>query len=1672
MSSDTKALRRYQAGVERALGLFDATNEWADYIAFLSRLIKSLQGAPAGADVPLKSTLAKYLAQCLRPSLPAGVHQKALEVYDVVFSLLGRDGLSKDLSLYLPGISHTLSFASLSTRPWFLSLYDEHLLKLPTTTLRPALKAIILSLLPGIEEESSEDFERTLNTLNRLRAAFARDQVEDVFWQSLFLASITSPNRRMGVLMYLIRYLPKLVDDRAYDQPAGKSLEKGLTNFVTVITPEPGLLIRCFATGLQDEQPLVQRGFLDLIVTHIPLSARTLQQKDTAKDLDILVSGAMSIVLKRDMSLNRRLWAWFLGQSEDRITDNVQQNGTQNDAEHGTELGTLNVHGSAYLSRYGLDSIIRTFQKGLETSPSLPTHRARPFRILISLMDRTSIGEPVVDAIFELLFRDLRLYQANAPSQSAFDEVFRSANVFFESIEPRVIAHNIIKLFQGGHLDLIEFIAINFSLDDDELVTHHTPLIAVTLSWNILQRAKKRADADTDGTLEQVTRLLSLILPVPSIPLSDGPASLSQIASPTSVPELNVQSVEKYYGEATLSPPRMKPPGLADVMFTLYENIFGALMEILQDFDQITALENLVSIVDRLLTSFPRPSLVQMTTLINSLSQEDHNEPRTSLVPFATTRSVSMLIASALAVFHDVPKVAFSVAKVIQRLINDFWNRLGPSTPQYHVECVEAIWALRSLSANLYLVDSKILSLLSRDGIEAGDSDQQRILKFNAIWTHTRLPGYLTPALDGDVTDPAANPIVLLKAAVLYILDSATDTVTDPYRQWVSNLSSLTLHFQAVMEGIVLEGADTQNSIVNLRRLLKLLRIAKSSLSLWKDVLSPQGPGLLVLEQSTSIILSESMKDEELHISLEILTLLHEGLDAPLSDSLVKILLGQLGALPIGNKLQDRMLESLQLLVSLGSNEPPPLDLLAMALEIISSPNADPTLEKWITLLCNAIPNYTDLIFFANLLKLTDCFCKRIQRSFTALQSLFELDITRAERKEITTLATTTNPERSITNLLSGLEFILARAHTKIIEATRPSSAARESSADISSNRARANNRLTAILCMQDAIRVCGQLWFWRPLRKQDNISSLSKSFAYISLRLRSRSRRMLEHLIQAETQECLETLMGLWVTAVKNGTNHGFVMNLLESLDGARPKFMMPAIFNAIYGRTNANALDADQRSSLSVDLSALQLVAFLTDYVEALEDDLLEEIWSDCTSFLRDILSNPMPHRQILLRLLGFLAVLCKKMENTNFGDQFRMRRELADSCTRLFTAIFTIKPGGFDESNESLQDTSKGSERIIDRFQSKHGIEIICQALPSMSSVIGEADRTATIYTGISTNITGPALRARSFPSNIGSDMLELLVIMSKAQTVSKVWKKDITDAFNDPRFFQFSPTLAEAGLVPVLSQLTALDKGLMGDVLSRLTAPATAGIMFGVGASSARAEADKQARGNLRRIALSLLANTSDHFMPILSQIITKSEELLGATPTSSPSSGTKGDLFLLLRAVICSFSQNNLASLWPIIDSELRGVFEDIAKKSEATLTQYTWMQAAKLLDLLLLLKPEEFQLHEWLYVTDTIDAIYPPASWDPVAMADSVVLSKAHMVDPPSSTYGGVRRPWLSTDDSRKPDKFLAALGSFFGHLSIRAFEDTYSLDPVDHQACRRDVLTDLFAPDDKIEVK
>ena len=370
----------------------------------------------------------------------------------------------------------------------------------------------------------------------------------------------------------------------------------------------------------------------------------------------------------------------------------------------------------------------------------------------------------------------------------------------------------------------------------------------------------------------------------------------------------------------------------------------------------------------------------------------------------------------------------------------------------------------------------------------------------------------------------------------------------------------------------------------------------------------------------------------------------------------------------------------------------------------------------------------------------------------------------------------------------------------------------------------------------------------------------------------------------------------------------------------------------------------------------------------------------------------------------------------------------------------------------------------------------LSILAVSMHSFIMTLGDSDRINTAISGISTNVVGPLIRSRFFPHNLNHNFMVLLQQMAKVPAAVKVWKKDVSDIFNDPRFFRLQVALIKDVWLDLLRQWILADKDRLAELLGRLPLPSTAGIMFGVGASAARLEADRKAQLNLRRIALLLMSANSDYFVSELPGLLRKLEDLLGATISSSPSSVTRAEIFMVLRALVLKSSASAMASFWPLINTELQEALSAIPRSSQSErYNPYSLLQACKLLDALLVIAPDDFQLLEWLFVTDTIDAVYPPNRWESVALVDEVSqslgtrdvlsLTDSEESDEPVAR-SGLKRPWLISDrirETAKDEIIERVLRPFFDRLSIYVFENTYGMAGVDWEACQDDLLADLF---------
>lgn len=1292
-----------------------------------------------------------------------------------------------------------LSFASLSLRPAFLSLLETHVATLNAAALRPALKALILCLLPGLEEENSEDFDRAFALVDLIKEAVNTSYGDDLgsqgfgnefFWQCFFLASISARSRRQGALIYLSRRLPRLASIKTagnvvtIESVTAASAELLLSPAAeSVVAPEPGLLIRCFAAGLEDDQLLVQRGFLDLLLSHLPLNSPVLTQRVSAADLERLVRAATAVVLRKDMSLNRRLWSWFIGPEAVENQDEVQSPSVDIKDQKITPSGINQPHLS-YFKKYGSkalrDSIITatTYSIGRRA-----TDMAKPFRVCLSLMDRAEIGTILVPQILEPAMVCLRSFQNNASPQD-FADVLRSARSFFDGIDGVIIWSEIGILIKTALdvtttsvdrqiqcFDLVRFILLNFNVREEDMLAIYLPEVTVLL----MDLLDARELSTTDGTNKPGSKELTAnSLDVLAILVSylGKNKVLNQRQHDSTIPEISdeaaLASLYDFYTDS------QKQLGNKSASFN-HEQIFRILLSkstaLLVRGMQLCfsdTIELRTTIWTRIMSVVPTHASLDPDLLVKScwkLLERDAGD-KVQSTPFSFLKSITGILAAVCDHLMDTTTLSDDMSRIFSRLIEAFWYYLDPAVPIHHIEAVQCLWQLEDMTLGDHIVEASITRAVA--GIGQAANRQQCQLnaakRFSVFWNHSiqsenlqtkskRSSTTIRNSRQSSDRRQLYRPLLLLLDA----LDEPSTRLSFFVRTWIKTLPSVEIIIDRLVTRIariqqtlsndkkaqsdttykpratIQANSDTRPELVRyLQYLQHILEIPSENI--WAVfVRRPRSEARAVesdslQQRSRQICLSllqntggnatgDNGVDELLqHHALAITSLILKGpeplttLENAFDETLVEILAGmlenpapnlqnQVALLDIlllsmkrrtANISKLTMLEtyprspgSLYLPPSSFSVEvddtsrqlPTPNNLNAGIIRCIQtaveSPLTHPVLDHWIYFLVEMLPSLGDFLFQV-LIPTVDCFCRQIRTSFRQLNMSFA---TQSDQTNATS-------ESALIALLTGFEHLLAAAHNQleIKEAQSVQLQPTESTQGFFGNvvsgvftsesqkgrSAVANTRLTVLLCFQDAVRICLSIWSWQSQTTVSGDASLptSASFTQVSLRLRNKTRRMLDRMISTEPSECLETLITASSQNYREQGQNVSVVSLLNALDGTRPKLTMPSIFNSIHTRSSPSSLDTDRVTTFASELSDIDLGQFMLDYTESLDADALDEIWGDCMSFMRDVLSNPLLHNNILPYLLTFLLILGEKMDHTNFGDQRKMRRELGVS------------------------------------------------------------------------------------------------------------------------------------------------------------------------------------------------------------------------------------------------------------------------------------------------------------------------------------------------------------------------------------------------------------------------
>jgi hypothetical protein len=681
-----------------------------------------------------------------------------------------------------------------------------------------------------LEEENSDEFDRTLRILAALKVSIARDAqmtaneesptaCDQYFWQSMFLACITSPTRRPGGLAYLIRNLPHLgpvnVSNGAHKQANGSSdavsqMERLDKAIEAVASPEPGLLIRCFCAGLRDEQPLIQRGFLDLLVTHLPLSSLVLQEKVVPSDLEKLVIAATSVVARKDMSLNRRLWSWFLGPEIP-----MEINGdSENNASHakGNQTPTHSVPDlqTRHFEKFGLQSLIHGISSMITKDSDNPGERTRALRICLSLMDRWEIGGLVIPRIFSAAMQDVWQYQNKPVSKESRFEVLRSANMFFDGVESSLIWSELFQMITQAlnsqetssqkacdMLKMVTFIATNFNIREEEMQTVHMPLVVLAIllyTQQILSRVGSVPQFGRDNLIYHALKIASKLLElVPPRALSGAKNTNDDVLNETALSsEAVISSIQGFYLKDKGSINVGRPFSEAHTGTLILNGVFTLATSMIKigSPNSHAELEYVIALLKTSIRKVPdvRPDVDDFTNLLlegfeELSSQEIHIEQ-----PFAITIAKVSIIEAILSTPQSLTWVSPQTLRgVFPSLVRELWPALSVSRPKHNVEAARSIWILYSICEDRQLIDSTIVTLMTQNSTHSQNDfiDEESARKFATLWAHSQSTVSLTGGRRSSLVKnrpdmgqlaESALEISFLERPLMLVLDTLNDS--------------------------------------------------------------------------------------------------------------------------------------------------------------------------------------------------------------------------------------------------------------------------------------------------------------------------------------------------------------------------------------------------------------------------------------------------------------------------------------------------------------------------------------------------------------------------------------------------------------------------------------------------------------------------------------------------------------------------------------------------------------------------------------------------------------------------------------------------------------------------------------------------------------------------------
>lgn len=1675
--------KRYVQQVEKALASFDTLEEWADYIAFLSRLQKSLQLhekelPPHSLDeIVHGDEVASKLALCMSPTLPNGVHQKALSIYESIFRALSEKALNRKIYVWLPGILPILSYCSIQLKPQVLRIYKGLLSQISGHSLRYVTEPLILAILSGLDDVNSEIFNSTFELLDTLKAKYGGNCSH--FWLCMFLCILSHPERRIGALNWCNKRLPELKAIKS-----GKEI-KFSEECQACLSPDPGLLVRAFASAVNtstvfnpSNDIIVIRGFFDLLITHLPLDGEVLNKIVSEKDKKMLIKACSKVTLRKDMSLNKRLWNWFLGPDKPDIDSSISATTPQKSAR----ASFFKQHALDYVKSNLLDTI---------TGEESQSKKAEAIKILQSfILDKWEISHLLTPI---LLTPILTAYYNESKNQKTRDsnEFLRSVEAFFNGVETSYIWYDINKLILLGTeeaYDLLMCIFESFDFNDEEIRSLHVQLSIILLL----------SVAEINGKWTNVMELLfNLTIPQSFVSpkLPDGKCPSLKEAS---------HLIQDFYYSNIIDEPESFNLDQKTISYIIFNNFEEILIARLQS----PFSERLCKLFCQLLYALPDSDEVNWSgsELCKELQGIPCYQEKDSIERMRELLSISLGVSY---VFIRISKSLSVIEKkkIFKVILTNLWPSFASPLPvNSQVESVKIVFDLGMC--------------VSKDDIIAGISSlvisspiYEALRAISTLWTHSLLikdadyilqkPLCIVFDVFMDPKDYTATAISdfllnLVKTGSISRLFKilVTQLIEFPFME--SNISDLKTEFDLekfsylvrTLSNCLKNGTKNlkdsfNNELVGLEdgKGFEVIQKNKWEVSTYKKLT------LNLLDKFFRLKLSGDFQQNKKDVlsyfasiddCLDLYVLLLSGNEADFIEW-VFVLINACAFLSANCessfnreviekkflnvisgffKLSNSLKLNFHFFSNTSEDENKEQLLIKFIVLGIDRCESSTLLNGWIDLLKSSLYIFNDSIFKV-IFSLNDTLIKKLEYYFSLIRDgTYPNDLT--------------NIEESISILALGLEDLISISHSYLLTSSLK---------ELKENKGVPNNEggffgymiqgvfqlesptaksteenklYSILLSVHDSTKVCYDLWRWADsfVNNQRSAITSEKSLMYFMSKIKFRSRNLLETLIELERKEVIETIVG--TQEIDSG------VKLLQILDGGLPQMTLPHILDSIVFKLCPSILDNSKKLYSTSNTTSKMLLKFLVRYTESMDNDSVPDLWAYYSSFFKDIVLHFSHFKDDIGHILVILKILLLKLNLVSYAEQRKHKKEFVDYYVKIIALIFATKTAVVSsDSTQAVEDVKQGSLSSNSSSEMhKEILDSIEESIKYFQDMIQDNDKIASCINVILVNIVSQHTKSKKY-GELPPQVFHILELVGEYHPV-KYWRLLIADIFFDSSFFEMSGDDLKRWVL-IIKYWSALEKEKVSELFVKinLSSLSAATNIFAWNENSEI----RSKIAVLKRVTYLVLCQEKDYYLTEIEDTFRSVAFSINQKTLAS----YRRAILDLIRALVLRFSEQHMLPFWVVIHQHLRQAFSLILRKDPKEISKLGQEEAGlilgacKLLDLLLLCNFDEFGLNEWLYVSSDPDVINKHLNDSALAIIDKISLQNRHLVLSESAIQverpQGTVRPLLN---GIRNVNNVSILRSFFDSLSLISFERVYNGLHVDFRACEADVINDL----------